>query len=89
MTPTSKYAVPSTTPLSDNGSVIDLIFNENKADVDALVAKIQAKPTFPIFAPPGPHPSCPGDSYRKGNTKTQKWAEKAAAKKDKAETEAE
>jgi hypothetical protein len=56
MTPTSKSVVPGTTALSDNGSAINLISNENEAD--AFVAKIQAKPAFPIFAPPGPCPSC-------------------------------
>jgi hypothetical protein len=61
MTPASKSAIPSTTALSEDGSVIDLISNENR--VDAFVAKIQAKPVFPIFAPPGPHPSCTGGRW--------------------------
>jgi hypothetical protein len=87
LTPTSKSAIPGTTASSEDGSVLDLISNENEAD--AFVAKIQTKPAFPIFAPPGPRPSCTGDSYGKGDTKTQKRAKKAAAKKDRAETEAE
>jgi hypothetical protein len=86
MTPTSQSATPGTTAPSKYGSVIDLILNEDKAD--DFIAKIQAKPAFPIFAPPGPCPSCTGDCYRKGDTKTQKRANKAAAKKDKAELKA-
>jgi hypothetical protein len=68
MTPASKSAVPGTNAPSEDGSVINLISNEN--EVDAFVAKIQAKPASPIFAPPGPCPSCTGGSWN-GRTRTQ------------------
>jgi hypothetical protein len=87
MTPSSKSATPGITAPSDHGSAINLISNEDEAN--AFIAKIQAKPTFPIFSPSGPRPSCTRDCYGKGDTKTQKWADMAAAKKGKAESEAE
>jgi hypothetical protein len=87
MTPASKSAAPGTTAPSKYGSIINLILDVNKAD--AFIPKIQVKPAFSIFAPPGPHPSHTGDHYGKGNTKTQKWVNKAVAKKDQAELEAE
>ncbi len=60
----SKFDAPGITDLSNHGSAINLIYNEDKAN--AFIAKIQAKQTFSLFAPPGPRPSCTRDCYGKG-----------------------
>jgi hypothetical protein len=75
MTPASKSAVPGTIAPSGDRSVIDLILNENGAD--AFVAKIQAKPAFPIIAPPGPRPSRTGGRWN-GRTR-RRWRSTSSA----------
>jgi hypothetical protein len=64
MTPASKSAVPGTTALSEDGSIIELILNENKAD--AFVAKIQAKPGSPSMPPQVLTPLAPRIATEKG-----------------------
>jgi hypothetical protein len=82
MTSSSKSAAPGITAPSNHGTAINLISNEDKAS--DFIAKIQAKPTFSIFASPVPCPFCTGDHCGKEDTKTQKRANMVVAKKDKA-----